>query len=379
MIKLQEEKNAGWKLNKKALEPKDSGHNDVDGFGSDKFELGSSDEESSEDMFEGKKSKKNGDSIEEFAKEVLEGMANDGIVPIPGNFYLYFERYLEGKPEEFKKQVLQILELEEGNEDEKRVNFEQRVKNGFSYTKQILQVVATLYKNLNLMNTIVEKRGNELEGLTNSAVAINIIRSLEKDIKKLNSIMSNQTGLLKDYYKKSAEILSEVESEAIFDSKYGVYNKRYFMSQLEKEQKSVEMFNHSSTLMMAKIPLSTSKKIGSEKGIGLVTRTISRLLLKTSRRSDIVAHFGEGVFGLLLKHSDISTAKRAAERLHDMVSSTNFFYGDKEFHLDIRMGIVKIDALKSVDESVECALESLKNADMGDEVYEVCKYDVVGD
>lgn len=378
MIKLREDKNIGHRLSKGLFEHKKSQEDD-ERF-EEKVEPESSNEDGfNEDIFDSKKTQKEEDSIEEFAKEVLKGMANDGILPIPGNFSLYFERYLEEKPAEFKKQVKQILELEEGNEEEKRVNFEQRVKSGFSYTKQILQVVATLYKNLNLMNRIVEKRGSELEGLTNSAVAINIIRSLEKDIKKLNSIMSNQTEQLKEYYKKNAEILSEVESEAIFDSKYGVYNKRYFMSQLEKEQKSVEMFNHKSTLMMAKIPISVSKKIGSQRGVDLIARTISRLLLKTSRRSDVIAHFGDGVFGLLLKHSDISTAKRAAERLHDMVSSTNFFYGEKEFHLDIRMGIAKIDALKSVDESVECALESLKNADMGNELYEVCKYDVVGE
>jgi len=375
MIKLQEERGNAWKLNKKGLESSPAPNKSNN---QNETEL---DESEDTRLFDEEASDKNGSSLsmEKFSKEVLDTMAEEGIVPIPSNYRLYFERLLDEKPEEFKKQILQILELEEDNEEERRVGFEQRVKSGFSYTKQILQVVATLYKNLNLMNTITQKRGNELEGLTNSAVALNIIRSFEKDIKKLNSIMTNQTGVLKEYYKKSAEIVSEVESEAIFDSKYGVYNKRYFILQLEKEQKSVEMFNHSSTLMMAKIPITTAKKIGSEKGINLVTRTISRLLLKTSRRSDLVSHFGEGVFALLLKHSDIGTAKRAAERLHDMVSATNFFYGDREFHLDIKMGIAKIDALKSADECIDCALDSLKNADLGDRVYEICKYDVAGE
>lgn len=339
-----------------------------------------SDEE--ENLFpdeEEKEVKQRDDTIDAFASEVLERLLSDGVVPTPSNFSLYFERTLDGKPTDFQKHILQILELEEGNDEERRVNFEKSVKNGFLYTKQILQTVATLYKNLNLMHSIAEKRSKELEGITNTAVALSIVRSLEKDIKKLNDIMGKQNGALKEVYKKSAEIISDIENEAIFDPKYGVYNRRYFMIQMEKEQKSVELFSHQSSLLMAKIPTSTSKTIGSEKGVNLVTRTISRLLLKTSRRSDIIAHYGNGIFALLLKHSNLPSAKRAAERLYDMVSATNFFYGDREYQLDIKMGITKIDGMKSPEECIDCALEALKSADYGDSIYEVCKYDLQED
>lgn len=318
-------------------------------------------------------------TIDAFATEVLDGLLSDGVVPTPSNFSLYFERTLDGKDTDFQKQILQILELEEGNDEERRVNFEKSVKSGFTYTKQILQIVATVYKNLNLMQTITQKRAKELEGVNNPAVALSVMRSLEKDVKKLNDIMGKQNSSLKEVYKKSAEIISDIENEAIFDPKYGVYNRKYFMVQIEKEQKSVELFSHQSSLIMAKIPTSTSKTIRSEKGINLVTRTISRLLLKTSRRSDIVCHYGEGIFALLLKHSNLKSAKRAAERLYDMVSATNFFYGEKEYQLDIKMGITNIDGMKSPEECIECALEALKVADYGDAIYEVCKYDIQED
>lgn len=333
-------------------------------------------EEMMDDVLDESEFKSGDESLEAFSKEVIARMEIDGVPSIPKNYELYFERVLDEKSEEFKKNIMQLLELESGNEEEKRINFEKRVKAGFSHTKQILQIVATLYKNLKLMGSIAEKRGNELTNATNAVVAQNIAKTLEKDLSKLNGIISKQNTSLKDLYRKSAEIISEVESEAVFDSKYGVYNRKYLLDELAKELKSVEVFGHESSLVMAKIPKAKAKSIGSEKGVALITRTISRLLLKTSRRSDIVSHYGEGVFGLLLKHTNLASAQKASERLHDLVSSTNFFYGDSEYTLDIKIGISKIDASKSVDDSVSCALDALELADSSGSIYEVCAYDL---
>ena len=57
-------------------------------------------------------------------------------------------------------------------------------------------------------------------------------------------LMSKQMGVLKVHYEKTSTILKDVESKAVFDSRFGVYNRRYFLKNIESECKSIEQFNH---------------------------------------------------------------------------------------------------------------------------------------
>ena len=93
-----------------------------------------------------------------------------------------------------------------------------------------------------------------------------------------------------------------------------------------------------------------------------MTRTIARLLLKTSRRSDTVAHYGNGVFAMLLKYTDIESAKKASDRLCYLVSNSNFFLADREIQLKISIGITDINALYSTEEIVVSAIKGVEKA-----------------
>jgi len=93
-----------------------------------------------------------------------------------------------------------------------------------------------------------------------------------------------------------------------------------------------------------------------------MTRTIARLLLKTSRRSDTVAHYGNGKFSMLLKHTDIASAEKASERLCDLVSNSNFFLADREIQLKISIGITDISTGFSVEEIIVSAMNGIETA-----------------
>lgn len=320
-----------------------------------------------------------GDTLEAFSKEVLKRLESDSVPPIPNNFQLYFDRILDEKPEEFKKQIQHILEIEDdGSADEKRVSLEKSVKESFSNTKQILDIVALLYKNLNLMLEISKKRKEDAQKSSNSVSFQNTITAFKIDIEKLLSIFTTQRASLKELYQKNAKIASEIESETIYDSKYGIYNRRFLLVQIQKETKMIEQFNHNSTIMMTMLSTAITKKIKSEKGRLLVTRTISRLLMKTSRRSDVIAHYNNGVFSLLLKHSNIESAKKASERLSEMVSSTNFFLGDSELQLKLSIGIAKVSVHRDVKENLKCAIDALNMCDSENGIYQVYPDDEEG-
>lgn len=298
--------------------------------------------------------------LEIFAKEVLGSLISDNLPPTPNNFALYFDRILENKSESLRHQIGAILELEEDNNDEQSLELEKSLKQGFSSIKSMLQVGATLYKNMGFMDKILEKKREEIQSDASLSNLSETIHSLSNDVGKLSGILKKQVTHIKTIYDETATIVKNVENETIFDNQYGVYNKRYMITKLTQEVKMIEEFNHNSSLIMVQLSNDTAAKTDSEKARQLMNRTIARLLLKTSRRSDIIAHYGEGIFGMLLKHTDIDNAKRAADRLHDLVSTSNFFIGEQEVQLMIAIGITPLESGRSIEEMIASTLDAMQ-------------------
>lgn len=311
--------------------------------------------------------------LEIYAKEVLSALISDNLPPTPNNYALYFDRILEDKSESLRRQIGSILELEEDNEDEKSIELEKTLKQGFSSVRNILQISATLYKNISLMEKILDKRKDEIKSVPTLTGASDLISNLSGDINKLGGILKKQVTHMKSVYDETAAIVKQVENETIFDNQFGVYNKRYLLTKLEQERNLIDEFKHKSSLITVHLSKETSSVIESEKAQQLMVRTIARLLLKTSRRSDIVAHYGDGIFAMVLKHTDIESAKKASERLYDLVSSSNFFLAEKEIQLRIAIGVSELKASVSIEQTLVCTLDAMSAADENPKIrYMVC-------
>jgi len=300
--------------------------------------------------------------MEIYAKEVLNNLIADNIPPTPSNFSLYFDRLLENKSESLRKQVVSILELEENNEEENTIVLEQNLKKGFGSVKTILSSTANIYKNMTLMIKILQKRQAELSKQKELSAAKEVLDTLKGDISKLSSILKTQSTHMKSIYDETAEIVKSVENETIFDNQFGVYNKRYLLSKIDKEIVQINEFKHKSSLILLELSRDLRRTVKNEKATLLMTRTLARLLLKTSRRSDIVAHYGNGVFAMLLKHTDIPSAEKASERLCDLVSNSNFFLADREIQLKIAIGVTDITPIHSVEEIIVSAMDGIEDA-----------------
>jgi diguanylate cyclase (GGDEF)-like protein len=175
---------------------------------------------------------------------------------------------------------------------------------------------------------------------------------------------------LKELYAKSNSIIQEISAGSIFDQEFsGLYNQKYLIAQIDKETKAIGQFNHNSTIVFAKLSSKVTKEIGSKKGILLATRTVAKLFLKTSRRSDIIAHYGDGIFAMVLKYTDIENAKRATNRLEDLVTAAHFFFDDKDIELGISIGIAKILPIRTTDDTLKCVLTALKQVDANPNSY----------
>ncbi|NPA65633.1 MAG: GGDEF domain-containing protein [Epsilonproteobacteria bacterium] len=322
----------------------------------------SSKEISDVDLILDEGNKNQSSDLDQFAKTVLQRIIDDDLPPTPNNYSLYFDRLLDEQNEAFKKQVHSLLELEESNDAENTIVLEQNLKQGFGAIRNLLAVTANLYKNMSVIEKILDKRKKELEDVGDNVGTIQIAESIKTDINKLNTILKKQTSQMKQFYEETGSIVKKVEQESIFDDRFGVYNKRYLLAKMEKEQELIKEFGHKSSLIMIELSKELKAAIHNEKVITLMTRTVARLLLKTSRRSDIIAHYGKGIFVMLLKHTDIENAKKASERLCDLVANSNFFLADKEIQLKVAIGITEIDLESSVEETIVYAMEAIDKA-----------------
>jgi len=311
--------------------------------------------------------------IEKFAKKVFDKLMEEGVYPIPYYYSIYFFNMLEDESNEFKKSVMELIELEGSNELEEDLKFEQKLKQSFKYSKELVQNSAMVYK---LSNMLKEKNSSylkEIDNISTPQAFKNILLSSKKNAEAINQKMATSLKIIKDLYAKNVTTLKEIEKETIFDSVYGLYNKNYFLRELKREIAQIQKFKHTSSLIILKANSAVLNKLKSEKSKKVVNRFISKILLKTSRRTDIIAHLGNGVFGMLLKHTDRIGAMRTSERLSDMISTSSMFIEGDELEVKVVIGISEINSSKNEVEIMDCTYTKLSEAENEDQLYKICE------
>jgi diguanylate cyclase (GGDEF)-like protein len=301
------------------------------------------------------------DNLNSFTKEILDEISQHGLAITPKNFTFFFYKVLENQDKKFKEKILSTIDIEEDDNTESILDMEKNLKKGFVKVKEILNTNTNIYKNIQIMLKILEKRKNELNNVSNPK---NIINMIEDDILKLNSILLKSNNNLKKIFDNTKEIISRVQEKTIFDSEYNIYNKRYLIELLKVEQKLIENFNHHSSLITVQLSQKKRDEITDPNIIKNLIKTISKLLLKTSRRSDIIAHYGSGIFMILLKHTNYSNAIKTSDRLKSLVLNTNLFFGDLEIILEVDIGIVEIFSNLEYTQIISTALKNMESSNL---------------
>ena len=94
-------------------------------------------------------------------------------------------------------------------------------------------------------------------------------------------------------------------------------------------------------------------------------------MLKTSRRTDSVAHLGNGVFAMLLKHTDRIGAGKTVERLSDIINTSAIFLEGEEINVEIVAGVVEIISEEDVEICLSHTLKKMEEAQKDNVLYYV--------
>lgn len=314
--------------------------------------------------------KLSGGEFEKFTQQVIKQLIEDNVPPTPTNYSIYFEKMLDTKPMAFKKRVTEMITYEKEDQSNKVAVIEQDIKETFVNIKQLVGSIATIYKNISTMKALIKKKIGDLSIATGSLSIQNILRSLDSDMAKLTTALDIQLNSIKKGYDEIVKIHNRVNEQSEFDDKFGVFNKRYLYNNITQDIEDIKKYGYSISLMFVKIKDSLLNTIELQKDKNLLMRNVAKLLLKTSRRSDVVAHYGDGIFVMAMKHTNIVNAKKACERISDLFYNTTFFINDNEIDINIEMSVVALSG-DNYEEQILEAISVLPNTGKNKEIYAV--------
>jgi diguanylate cyclase (GGDEF)-like protein len=302
--------------------------------------------------------------IEAYAKEVLTAMKIDHVPLIPSNYSAYFEKNLDSKDDDTRKAILKLMEVEKNTSLDRVIDIEYKVKENFSYIKKILENVSGIYSNTSTMLKILKSREDELEVSQNAINVKNVIHSLNDDISSLKENLFVQSKDIRELYSKSSKIIRYIDLNSIYDMKYELFNKEFFQEQITNEINLIREFGHQSTIIMTKLHQKTLDQITKDKTRNLVIRTVTKVLNKKLRKSDMIAHYENNIFIVLLRHTTKETAIKVTEKLREAVKKENFFIGEQEIDINIATSLLTMTNHMEYNEDLYEKLEhTLKEAD----------------
>ena len=187
----------------------------------------------------------------------------------------------------------------------------------------------------------------------------------DSTISTISSLNNELTDLVRELNKKNKALEkanATIQKLMNTDPLTNLWNRRYFMNQLETAFSFAN--RHLSPLSLVMADIDHFKTINDTFGHSVgdqVLIDVSNIFIKDSRIEDIVARFGGEEFIFLLPQTHFLVAANLAERLRKMVEDYRF--SQIEFQITVSFGVTEktqFDTLESLLKNVDDALYQAK-------------------
>ncbi|HBW36845.1 MAG TPA: hypothetical protein DEF89_16695 [Desulfosporosinus sp.] len=154
---------------------------------------------------------------------------------------------------------------------------------------------------------------------------------------------------------------TELVEKSFFDSLTGIYNRRYFDENIEKEWKKCLRENESLSLIMLDIDFFKNYNdfYGHQEGDNCLKKIAQEIRLSLLRPSDIVVRYGGEEFVVILPNTNKNGALRVAERIRKNISNLAIKHEASTVSkvVTLSQGIAEMNTINDI------VYECLKNAD----------------
>lgn len=163
---------------------------------------------------------------------------------------------------------------------------------------------------------------------------------------------------------KMRYLYSETEHLSITDGLTGLYNRRHFEYNFDRE--FLRTKRYPSDLSLAMIDIDHFKEVNDTYGHQFgdyVLREIANLITTTFRKTDMIYRYGGEELAIILTETSMDNALIPMERLRLKIAEHEFLYNNERTHITISIGISSNSAdIQTQEEFVECADKALYKA-----------------
>jgi diguanylate cyclase (GGDEF)-like protein len=126
---------------------------------------------------------------------------------------------------------------------------------------------------------------------------------------------------------ESVRLQAAVRALTLRDDLTGLYNRRFFESELRREVERSRRFGHDVSLVMLDLDhfKAYNDRFGHRAGDEALRRVAECILAATHRRLDAIVRYGGEELALLLPETDLEGARRVAERFREAVETCSDF------------------------------------------------------
>ena len=180
-----------------------------------------------------------------------------------------------------------------------------------------------------------------------------------KEFKFYNTMVNELLLLFKMRY-----LYSETEHLSVTDGLTGLYNRRHFESNIEREFLRVKRYP--ADLSLAMIDIDHFKKINDNYGHQFgdyVLKEISNIIVASFRKTDMIYRYGGEEMTVILTETPLENAVIPLERLRERISQYPFTYNGEQINVTVSIGIgYNFEEVKTHEMLIETADKALYKA-----------------
>ncbi len=152
----------------------------------------------------------------------------------------------------------------------------------------------------------------------------------------------------------------QVQHMSVTDSLTGLYNRRKFFEEIEREIERVSRYDSPLSLIMLDVDhfKNVNDQFGHQMG-DEVLRELAKIILDNTRKTDIVARYGGEEFIIMLTETPVKGAVQVAKRIRKAVESTPVLGAAVEIKFTASMGVSTFFDGDTTDALVQRADEAL--------------------
>lgn len=271
-------------------------------------------------------------------------------------------------------QDFDVIEAEDGKEAWKRIAEDQDIQavfsdlvmprmNGFELLRQIRE---SIHSRINQLPVVIITGHNDDERMHRQAMMLGATDFITKPFDAMQlKARARASVKFDETTRKLEDARNIIETQSTIDPLTRLANKLYF------KQHGSELISfalrHDKPLSILRMSVDKYDVLFKKKGREIAEKilvNVARIIANSVRQEDTVARIGLAQFGVLMPGADEHTARKIANRIHQLMQKTGYRIGNTRFRMTMSAGLVSptLSADLDFDEMLKVAETRLNKA-----------------